>query len=256
MTNNYRIEILNSKDLEVPRKLYQRTLNVKRVASIVSNFDEKIANEPKVSFREGHYYVVDGQHTIAARVQKNNGKPLLIRCKVYYDMTEKEEALMFAAQFGESANLTVGTKFRALIYGGDTKALAFMKATEAAGVSLNFYGASRPFQLCCLQTAFDCFNRVGATLYTEALKVIVDAWGGKAESLRAEVVIAVVGFVELYSGEYKYSRLIKRLSESDPRMIAYNAKMDVNLVGTRKYVNQIFRIYNGSSVKCALPLRY
>ena len=82
--------------------------------------DERIANEPKVSCRDGRYYVFDGQHTIAARKLLNGGRDLPIRCKVFYGLTESDEALLFAQQTGASASLTAGAKFRALVYGGDS----------------------------------------------------------------------------------------------------------------------------------------
>ena len=52
---------INSRELIIP-VAYQRRLLPERVARIVAKFDEHIANEPKVSFREGRYYVFDGQH--------------------------------------------------------------------------------------------------------------------------------------------------------------------------------------------------
>ena len=58
---------LNSSELIVPRDTYQRALHPARVARIAKEFDERVANEPKISFRDGHYYVMDGQNTIAAR---------------------------------------------------------------------------------------------------------------------------------------------------------------------------------------------
>ena len=79
---SYREITLNSRQLEVPREAYQRELNTTRVHKIAAEFDERIANEPKVSCRNGHYYVFDGQHTIAARKHRNKGRDLPIRCKV------------------------------------------------------------------------------------------------------------------------------------------------------------------------------
>ena len=96
---------IESTQLEIPRNTYQRELNTDRVHKIVKQFDERVANEPKVSYRDGRYYVFDGQHTIAARVERNGGKPLMILCKVYYGLTEKEEARLFAEQTGFSADL-------------------------------------------------------------------------------------------------------------------------------------------------------
>lgn len=50
--------MIYSKNLEVPRNAYQRELNPNRVRKIAAEFDEHIANDPKVSFRDGHYYVL------------------------------------------------------------------------------------------------------------------------------------------------------------------------------------------------------
>ena len=63
----YREMTINSSQLIIPRETYQRELNPERVRKIVKEFDERVANEPKVSCRNGKYYVFDGQHTIAAR---------------------------------------------------------------------------------------------------------------------------------------------------------------------------------------------
>ena len=82
--------------LKIPRTTYQRELNEDRVRRIAAEFDERIANEPKVSCRDGRYYVFDGQHTIAARKLLNGGRDLPIRCKVFYGLTESDEALLFA----------------------------------------------------------------------------------------------------------------------------------------------------------------
>ena len=34
----------------------ERALHPARVARIAKEFDERVANEPKISFRDGHYY--------------------------------------------------------------------------------------------------------------------------------------------------------------------------------------------------------
>ena len=86
----YEMMEINSANLVVPEK-YQRKLNSSRVDRIVANFDERIANEPKVSYRDGKYNMFDGQHTSVARKRMNGGKDLMILCKVYRNLTEDEE---------------------------------------------------------------------------------------------------------------------------------------------------------------------
>ena len=110
ITPPYQMLVLHSKMLIYPRELYQRGVQRKRVEMIAADFNEYVANEPKVSFRNGKYYVVDGQHTIEGRILRNGGKDLPILCKVYTGLTMEQEALFFAEQNGHSAPLTAGIK--------------------------------------------------------------------------------------------------------------------------------------------------
>ena len=75
--------VIHSSKLVYPRELYQRGVERKRVELIAAHFNEYVANEPKVSFRNGQFIVTDGQHTIEGRILRNGGKDLPILCKVY-----------------------------------------------------------------------------------------------------------------------------------------------------------------------------
>ena len=255
-TNVCETMLLSTRVLEVPRRTYQRELNPERVRKIAAAFDERIANEPKVSFRDGHFYVFDGQHTIAARIFLNKGKPVMIRCKVYRGLTEREEAILFAQQTGTSAKLSAGAKLRALVYGGDPEAIAFLKATEAAGLALD-YGQSRGnHRIACIKTALSEFRHVGADVYTEALDLVRQAWGGSPDSLRAEILQGVIRFVAVYHDEYDSKRLVGRLRRFDPLVIYREGSAIGNMPGYKRYLYQVFNIYNGSSRKNALELKF
>ena len=59
----YQMVVIHSSKLIYPRELYQRGIQRKRVELIARDFNEYTANEPKISFRNGRYYVTDGQHS-------------------------------------------------------------------------------------------------------------------------------------------------------------------------------------------------
>ena len=253
----YKEMYIRSNELEIPRRAYQRSLNVARVRQIAKHFDERIANEPKVSLRNGHYYVFDGQHTIAARVERNGGKPLAILCKVYLGLSESDEATLFAEQNGFSADLTAGVKLRALIYAGDPLACSFQKATEGTGITLDFSQQGGTKRLACIATAFNEFRKIGPEKYKEALTILLEAWDGAFDSLRAESVSAMCEFVDLYEGEYDRKRLIRRFRGYDPINIFRKGRaMGDNMPGYKKYLYQVWAMYNGTSVKSALPLKF
>ena len=246
--------VINSKFLEVPRSYYQRNLNANRVKRIAAEFDERIANAPKVSYRDGHYYVFDGQHTIAARKLLNNNCDLNIVCKVYSGLTEQQEALLFAQQTGVSAPLTAGAKMRAKIRGGDPEAIAFLNATNRAGFGLSFAQSHAKWKIACIATAFAEYRKHGEHIYTDALRVLAEAWEGDIDSLRAEVLQGVTQFVALYDHEYDPIRLIRQLQRTSPVAI-YRSGQAMTGPNYQKYMLQILKAYNGSSRTKSLPIK-
>ena len=113
---------------------YQRLLRTGKVASIAENFSEYVANEPKVSYRDGRFYVFDGQNTVEARRTCNGGKDVTIRCKVFYGLTKEDEATLFAIQTGNATCLTAGERLRANLVAENPDALYFVEITSNAGV--------------------------------------------------------------------------------------------------------------------------
>ena len=185
----YQLMVIHSSKLVYPRELYQRGVERKRVELIAAHFNEYVANEPKVSFRNGQFIVTDGQHTIEGRILRNGGKDLPILCKVYTGMTVEQEALLFAEQNGFSAPLTAGIKLRAKVVGGDAISKAFLAATNRVGLSLNYDSQQlTDYRIGCVGTAFRLYKQMGEPLYCETMRLIVAAWEGKPDSFRAPVL--------------------------------------------------------------------
>lgn len=241
----YVLKEINSKNLKVLGEDYQREVNENRVAKIIATFNEMVANEPKVSFRDGKYYVFDGQHTIAARVAMNGNNDVPILCKVYRGLTEKDEAFLFAAQNGICSTPTPGEKMRAWIFGGSKEAIDFKNATESTGIVLDLTDTSCKNHLICLNTALAMYKKLGPRMYKDALNVIMNAWEGEPESLKMEIIIAVCMFIRLYHDVYDMERLIWRLRPESPKLIRQAIISDFELAGTKRHINQIYKIYNG-----------
>ena len=109
----YKEIAINSAFLEIPAE-YQRRLQMSKVKRMVAEFNGVIVNPPKVSYRDGRYIVIDGQHTIVGLKTLNGGKDLSIVCRVYTGLTKEEEALVFAEQTGASTPLSAGCVGEAL----------------------------------------------------------------------------------------------------------------------------------------------
>ena len=212
ITPPYQMRVIHSSKLIYPREIYQRGVQRKRVELIATDFNEYVANEPKISFRNGKYYVVDGQHTIEARILRNGGRALPILCKVYTGMTMQQEALLFAEQNGHSAPLSAGIKLRAKVAGDDAPSKEFLAATNRVGLAFNYDSLQlSDNRISCVGTALKLYNEMGEKIYCESLRIIVAAWDGKPDSFRASVLRGMMHFVELYHGEFSEERLIRAL---------------------------------------------
>lgn len=149
---NFEVRYVDSVLLN-PCAEYQRLLRMGKVARIAANFSEYIANEPKVSYRDGRYFVFDGQNTIEARKTCNGGRDLPIRCKVFYGLSKEHEALLFAVQTGISSELTAGEQLRAKLVAHEENACDFAAVTENTGVRFALDGERRPMNAICDTTA-------------------------------------------------------------------------------------------------------
>ena len=249
MQTLYKLIDINSERLVIDRNLYQRKKHNDKIAQIVASWDERIANEPKVSLRDGVYHVFDGQHTILAREAMNDNNPVKILCKVYYGLSEKDEALLFAKQTGVSSKPSSGERLRANLFGEDEEAVELCKATEKAGLSIDVKGTRHKKSIACVSTALQAYRVLGSDLYTEALSIIAEAWRGKPDSLRYEIVKAVTEFVHYYNGQYDRDVLIAALKSKKPIYIRNKIITDCENPKNIKFARQIMLVYNGKSDK-------
>ena len=205
---------------------YQRLLRMGKVAKIAANFSEYIANEPKVSYRDGRYFVFDGQNTIEARKTCNGGRDLPIRCKVFYGLSKEHEALLFAVQTGISSELTAGEQLRAKLVAHEENACDFAAVTENTGVRFALDGIRAPWKIYCIRSAYYIYKSYGASLYREMLSVLVDAWGGDSDSFLS-------GILQHGSFSGSVSGRIQPGTADSPA--AHSVSQDHHPVGTKRH---------------------
>lgn len=72
----------------------QRKFSPAHADALAADFDLELMGIPVISRREGVYWILDGQHRVAALKIVGLGNEIL-QCEVYEGLTESEEALMF-----------------------------------------------------------------------------------------------------------------------------------------------------------------
>jgi hypothetical protein len=256
--NNYNIRVehksINTANIIVDRS-YQRDLRTGNVRSIVSNFNPATVNPPKLSYRDGKFYVFDGQHTIAALKTMNGGADLAIECRVYYGMTREEEAVAFVNQTGVSSDVETIYKLKALYNDGvnpDKNVALFHSLTCSVGFRMDFTKAGADNKLIAVAKAYKIFNSVSADDYVGIMSIVKKAWDGAQKSMSGEILGGVYLFHRTFKGRYNTARLIQKLSDIQPNVIIRDGKA-VYGGGDIRFAKQIWNIYNKNASAHRLP---
>lgn len=250
----YHMQVVNS--VAIDTDTYQREVEEDKVRDIVAGFNEYIANEPKLSYRNGKYYAFDGQHTIEARKRLNGNKDCDIVCKVFFGMTPEEEARLFAAQTGTSSKPSAGIKLRAKVIGQDREAINFVNANKAVGIHPSYMNAIGDCRLRCINTALHEYRKVGEKCYKEAMRIIILAWRGKPASLLSEVVKTICTFAKIYDGEYYPKKLAAALSHIDPYEIVKVYLQIGKRGGIKSSLKFVLDCYNANASVQSLPMKF
>ena len=93
-SNPGKIQLIYSKHLHSGLP-YQRPVRQAHVNRLIRKWDPKYLTPIEVSYRDGKYNIVNGQHCLAAMRRMNGGEDLVARCLVYTGMTYEQEAAMY-----------------------------------------------------------------------------------------------------------------------------------------------------------------
>lgn len=124
------------------------------------------------------------------------------------------------------------------------RAVAFKRAAQKGGVIIEKCTKFGDYRLGCINTALKIFDRIGSASFTDGLKIILEAWDGVSISLRADMLEGVLGFIDLYRDKYVRSLLVEQLKKHTPQEILNSGKLDLTLTGRKRFIHQIYEIYN------------
>lgn len=222
---------------------YQRPLQFGRVKAIAGDFNEWLFNEPKVSKRnDGYYYVIDGDHTIAAH-QLKFGQNAPIKCKVYYGLTKEEEMQIFIHQHDHSMKPTNIDKIRALKNFNDPLITEWIESTRIVGFKIDFDKNPADNKISSPDTAFQIYKKLGKNGYINMLSIIKDIWNGDEKSFHRGILKGFAYIYGNYSDKIPKKALVESISGNPVRKIEERAKL---LSGSmeKRYAMAIAELYN------------
>lgn len=247
---NYEYKDINTKFLCIDH-LYQRDPDGQRINKILKEFRPELVNAIKVSFRDGKYWVFDGQHTMEVLKAKNKGRDCIVECKVYDNLTWLDECDLFLLQNGNSRSVNMNDKFKARMNRGDADVVRMVNLAQDLGIRVDFSKSRGTNKICALTTLNRIFNSVSEFDYIEILSLIRDTWNGDEASYSSEILKAMYIFVTTYKGQYNRKAFVDRCSRVSPTVIIREGKASTDS-GFAKYTRQILKAYNAKA-KNRLP---
>lgn len=188
--------------------LAQRELNRARVNKIAADFDLEQVGTPTVNERNGHFYIIDGQHRAEALREMGWGDQQ-IQCWTYVGLTEEEEAEKFL-KLNDTLAVNAFAKFRVGVQAGRleegdidriVRAQGLRVSTDRHNGAISAVGALRRV-----------YAQAGPGQLARTLRIVRDAYGDAG--LESTVISGIGLLCARYNGTLDEARAISALSKA------------------------------------------
>ena len=234
---------------------YQRPVKQRHVNKLVREWNPTYLTPIEVSYRDGKYNVVNGQHRIAAIRKITGGKDTVVNCLVYTGMTYEQEAAMYFLLDKTTGRLKLSSAIKALLESGTDPAIIDIKqCIERAGFT---WALDKPtgvtYEIKPIRAVMDTYAQLGAPGFSRMLGLMAGAWHGAQVSLTGGMISGMALFIKAHENELDDYTTIQRLSAIDPAVIAQLAQVDSPPL---RYARLIRTKYNEWPSGEKLPYRF
>ena len=186
--------------------LAQRDLNQARVSKLAAAFDPEKMDAPTVNHRGDWYYLIDGQHRIAALKEwLSTWQDQHIQCWAYEGLSEAEEAEKFLA-LNDALPVRAFAKFKVSVQAGRDVEADVDRIVRAQGLRI----ARGSGGISAVATLRRVYSGGGPAVLSRALRIIRDAYG--EAGLDGPVIEGIGLLCQRYDGDLSEQRAVERLS--------------------------------------------
>lgn len=239
---------------------YQRQVNEKEVDRLIQEWDDRLLDPIIVSFRDGRFYVVDGQHRISAMRKMNGGREVMVVCKVCSGLTYEQEADLCFKLDKAKRRLSLSQSTNALAESGtDAEVAEIRRLVELAGFHWALGKKSgREYEIIATRAIFNSYRLLGGPDFSRMLGLLSHTWRGNPRSLTAALLSGMALFLKTYGTELDDNHFIRRLSVIDPDEIIRRGRLDYSTSNNSlRYARVLLEKYNGTRrTNKQLPYRF
>jgi len=238
---------------------YQRPVEEKDVDDLIRKWDDHLLKPLIVSFRDGHFYLIDGQHRVAALRKMNGGAEVIVPCQVHNDLTYEKEAELYAKLDKANKRMTLSQSTNALIESGQNpEAMEIKRLVEKNGFRWALTTPTgKEHEISATRALINAYRLLGGANFDRMLRLLDGTWHGAPNSLRAAMLSGMALFLKTYDTELDNAAFIKRLSDVDPEEIIRRGKLDFSTSSVAlRYARVLLEKYNSLRRGKKLPYRF
>jgi hypothetical protein len=188
--------------------LAQRDLNQARVDRLAADFDLEQIGTPTVNERGGHYFIIDGQHRIAALIEMG-WEDQQIQCWTYVGLSEEDEAEKFL-KLNDVLAVKALAKFKIGVQAGRLVETDIDRIARAQGLKVT--ADKDEGSIRAVGTLRRIYDRGGPAVLSRTLRIVRDAYG--SPGLEAPVIDGIGLLCGRYNGVLEDDVAIPRLANT------------------------------------------
>ena len=207
---------------------YQRTVKPREVNRLIRQWNPRKLRSLIVSFRDGKYYVVDGQHRLAALRKMNGDEDVFVACLVYDDLTYEEEAAFYKELDQADRPLSRAESTKADIESGmDPKITEINRLLVSHGFKWALdKSRGGSYEITATQAIISAYDLLGPETFDRMLGILADTWKGDPASTNAAMLSGVALFLKTYETELDDAAFVQRLGVIEAEEIVRRSKVD------------------------------
>ena len=207
---------------------YQRDVKPQEVERLLREWDARLLEPLVVSFRDGKYNLIDGQHRLTILRRMNNGKDVMVPCIIYDGLTYEQEAELCYKLDKSKTRMSLSQSTNALIES------QIDPATQQINMLLESYGfkwalgksKGNRYEITAARAVLNAYKLLGSDLFARMLGLLRDTWEGDSASLSAAMFSGLSLFLKTYETELNDDTFSKRLAAVSPEEIISRSKAD------------------------------
>lgn len=206
----YRVQEVPLGKMAVSSKV-QRDLNKHRVDYLIANFELDDFGVPVVSWREGKYFIIDGQHRVEALKQwLGPGWDIQkIECRVYQGLSEAEEADMFD-RLNNTLAVCALDKFKTRVTAGRPAENAINEILRKENLVVS--RDQIPGAVHAVGTLVRVYDRSDGETLSRSLRIIRDAFGDAG--FQSQVIDGIGHLCQRYNGVLDEKNAVAKLADT------------------------------------------